>query len=181
MNRLSHSSNVKTLYKGFVSITETPISTESGTYPYITVHTRPHSVMIIPFIDEKNCLICHEMRYSVMQKVLSFPAGLVSEDENPLQAAQRELLEETGYQAEELIFLGSCYPLPGLLAQTMHVFMGKKIKKVAEQQLDSVENISTEIVALSKLKKLFSSPKHIDGNALASFALFILKETLLLT
>eukprot|EP00850_Spirogloea_muscicola_P014178 SM000100S09405 [mRNA] locus=s100:116298:117741:- [translate_table: standard] len=76
-----------------------------------------------------------EYRHPVGQYVLSAPGGVVDEGETPLQAAARELREETGFQAARLRIIGSCYPLPGIWAQQASCSSLRKSASILESSL----------------------------------------------
>ncbi|RZM13374.1 NUDIX hydrolase [Lactobacillus delbrueckii] len=81
-------------------------------YSYVTIS---FGISIIPFVDDDHVLLLKEYRYPVGSWQYEFPSGGIDEGEEPSQAARRELLEETGYEASELTELGFTY----LLAQPM--------------------------------------------------------------
>src|SRR3989338_8724269 len=64
------------------------------------------AVMIIPMLDAETFLIIREYAPAADAYFLGFPKGAMDADENPLESANRELMEETGYGAKELIHLG---------------------------------------------------------------------------
>src|SRR6516164_1717458 len=66
----------------------------------VIVH--PGAVVILPFLDADHVLLIRNRRYAVGQTLLELPAGTLEKGEDPLNAAGRELLEETGYLAGKL-------------------------------------------------------------------------------
>jgi ADP-ribose pyrophosphatase len=166
---LSHS---KLLYKGFVSLTEKIISKPSGNYPYITVHTKPQAVIIIPKKSDDSFMLVHEYRYAVEKRILSFPAGLVDGSETPLISAKRELLEETGYEADTWEALGTIYPLPGLLEQVLHIFLATDIICKKEPKLDPIEDITVEFFSKERLTERIAQGGGVDGPSLGAYALY---------
>lgn len=162
----------KPVYKGFVTLTEEEIVTPDGPYPYITVHTKPFSVIVLPLRSDGKWLVTKEWRYPMKRYVYSFPGGLVDDGESPLQTAQRELLEETGFKAEKVELLGTCFPLPGLLHQTMSVMLAKGIQHVQEPKSDGVEKVTWEFYSMEELQKLFCSSSDLDAMGLAALGLY---------
>lgn len=163
------------VYKGFVTLTEEDISTSNGPYSYVTIHTRPASVMIIPIRSDGTWLVTREYRHSIHHSVYSFPGGLVDEGEMPLQAAKRELLEETGYTSDHFTLLGECFPLPGLLEQKMSVFIASDIAFSHTPTFHEIETISFAFHSPEEVCRLFGASSDIDAMALAALGMFKIK------
>ena len=69
------------------------------------------AVCVIPLLSDGRVIVERQFRYPIDQVITEIPAGkLDSADEDPLEAAKRELKEETGYEAERFIHLGVFYP-----------------------------------------------------------------------
>ena len=79
--------------------------------------------------------------------------GRIEDGEDVAAAAERELLEETGYKAEELVLLDAQQPL-SKLDWAVYTFVGKNCRKVQEQQLDAGEKISLELVTFDEFMKI---------------------------
>ena len=163
------------VYKGFVTLTEEDIPTSNGPYSYVTIHTRPASVIIIPIRNDGTWLVTHEYRHSIHHSVYSFPGGLVDEGEKPIEAAKRELLEETGYTSDHLTLLGECFPLPGLLNQKMSVFTASDIAFFHIFTFHEIEAISFAFHSPEEVCRLFSASSDIDAMALAALGMFKIK------
>lgn len=87
--------------------------------------------------------------------------GRVEEGEDVLEAAKRELLEETGYQADEYILWFAESPV-GKIDWTVYNFIAKGVKKVAEQNLDAGEKIKLKIVSFEEFLKMGSDEKFSE-------------------
>jgi ADP-ribose pyrophosphatase len=101
------------------------------------------AVIVAPYIKETNeFLVVMEPRvFTKLGVAMSFPAGYIEQGEDPEVAALRELREETGYVAEEMIHLDSYYQDEGSSAAFNHSFLGLNAKKVCDQELDENEII----------------------------------------
>ncbi len=85
----------------------------------------PHAIAIIPLIGPDKFILVKQFRYALQKETLEFPAGKIDPGETPIQAAARELGEETGYQAEEFIELIDFAPALGYSSEIIHIFLAK--------------------------------------------------------
>ncbi|MDB5296540.1 MAG: hydrolase [Phycisphaerales bacterium] len=86
----------------------------------IVVH--PGAVVILGFLPDGRLLLIRNRRYSVDETLIELPAGGLEKGEMPMNAAGRELLEETGYLAGRIKPLPGFYASPGVLTEKMHLF-----------------------------------------------------------
>ena len=104
------------------------------------------NVVAVTESDEFVCL--RQTKYAVEGVTLAPVGGYIEPDEDPLQAAKRELLEETGYQASEWTVLGE-YPVGANRGfATGYLFLGRGATRVAEPNADDLEEL--EIVLLTR-------------------------------
>jgi ADP-ribose pyrophosphatase len=92
----------------------------------VVVH--PGGVGIVALTDDGRVLLVRQYRHAVERICLEIPAGTLDRDghgnkEDPLQAAQRELAEETGYQAADWQLLARFFTAPGFATEEMHVYL----------------------------------------------------------
>ena len=99
-------------------------------------------VNVIALTKEREVILEKQYRHGVGQVMLEIPAGIMDEkDESPLQAAQRELLEETGYASKKFIEVGKAYPNPATHNNLTYSFLALDVEKVGQQSLDETEEI----------------------------------------
>lgn len=109
------------------------------------------AVCVIPVTDDGLCVMERQYRYAVDEVVLEIPAGkLDSRDENHELAARRELEEETGYHAKELIPLGKFYPACAYSDETIWMYLAKGLTK-GDRHLDEDEFLDVELIPLKDL------------------------------
>src|SRR3990167_7476624 len=92
---------------------------------------RPDTVIVIPLTTDEKIIIC-DQEQPAREPFLSMIGGMIDEGEEPLTAAKRELLEETGYEASEITLFDEFHPHIKL-DWTVYTYLAKGCKKVAEQ------------------------------------------------
>lgn len=106
---------------------------------------------VVALDEEGNVILKREYRYCYDRELLEIPAGAFNDGEtDPLLVAKRELLEETGYVSDCWEYLGPTVESSAKLTNFMHIFLARNCRKVALQQLDATEELTVELVPLSK-------------------------------
>lgn len=82
----------------------------------------PNAVAVLPVIG-KDVVLIRQYRPVIDKYILEAPAGVIDKGENPEEAARRELKEETGYRATQLIPVGSGYVSPGYSTEKLYLFL----------------------------------------------------------
>ena len=109
---------------------------------------RPKLINVIAITEGGEFIFEKQYRYAVDRECLEICAGLVEAEESPLEAAKRELLEETGYAGGVWELISEYAVDPSNMTEINYSFLAKGVKKVSVQQLDKTEEL--EIVLLSK-------------------------------
>ncbi len=135
---------------------------------------------IVAFDSQGRILIVRQYRHGSQTICAEIPCGAIDDDDiSPLEAAKRELLEETGCRAERFESLGPVYPNPARQTNRVYCFVAHDVEQVAEQNLDEVENIEFEFVELEILFKLIDSGEFCQSMHIASVFLALRKCGLL--
>ncbi len=139
---------------------ETPIFTlreDIAEHP-VTGHTAPYFVLenpdwvnVVALTDEGEMILVEQWRHGVRRVELEIPAGLVDPGEGPLDAAARELREETGYVAEHLSVLGSVNPNAAYQQNTCTTVLATGCRRTAEQEFDDGEDLEVVVLAQSEV------------------------------
>jgi len=108
-----------------------------------------------------------QFRHGTRSVMLEIPGGLVNDGEEPAVAARREMCEETGFDAKELVHLGSMRPNPAILNNTCHFYLGRSAAYRGAQRLDSGEDIEVVLVDLEDLAGLVRAGEFTHGISLA--------------
>lgn len=151
-----------------------------GTWEYVTRVSGPNVVAVVPITDDGRVLLVEQHRVPVGRTCIEIPAGLVGdhgspEGESMEAAARRELLEETGYEAERLIELAGGPTTPGLSDETMTFFLATRLRRVGAAVGDGHEEITLHEVPLAGLRewleKMAAAGKAADVKVYAGLAL----------
>jgi len=135
----------------------------------------PGIVMIVPMLDDNTILLVKEYAAGIEDYVVSFPKGLVHQDEDAITAANRELQEEIGYASNNLSKLMTVTGSPHYSSTRMHIVIAKDLYK-SELPGDEPEPLLVLPWKLNNLSELFKRPDFHEVRCMA--ALYLLKEKL---
>ena len=121
-------------------------------------------VNVVALTPGQQVVLVKQYRHGIQKTILEIPGGVMdASDESPLEAARRELLEETGYTSDNFIQVGKVCPNPANQTNSLHSFLALDVKKVAEQCLDEAEEIEVvlkpldEVIRMAKNGELLQS------------------------
>ena len=130
---------------------------------------RHNGSAVMMAVDDKNrVLLVRQYRLPADKYLWELPAGKVDEGETPLQAAKRELIEETGYRARTWKKMQSFYPSPGFLAEKMTIYMATDLTAGEATPMDD-ERIEARWYTRKELKELIAAGKIEDSKTLIGF------------
>ena len=119
---------------------------------------------ILALTKQQEVLLVRQYRHGAQKVILELPGGTMdAEDESPMQAARRELLEETGYSSDTFIQIGCVSPNPANQTNLIYSFLALDVEKVSSQDLDDTEDIEVvlkpleEVIRMAKNGELFQT------------------------
>lgn len=125
------------------------------------------AAIVLPITEEGNVLLVVQPRVFTQNTVgVEVPAGYIETNEEALEAAKRELLEETGYLATDLKLLTSYYQDQGISSAYNYVFLAEGCKKVGSQNLDETEIIRYFECTYEEALELINSGDICDVNSI---------------
>ena len=125
------------------------------------------SVVIVPVDEEGNLLLVRQYRHAAVDNLLELPAGVLELNEEPALSAARELREETGMAAKNLVELGKFYLAPGYSTELMTVFLATNLY-VNPLDPDADEFLEVEKIPLAKALSIAEAGKMPDAKTLAA-------------
>ena len=123
----------------------------------------PDWVNVIAITKDGKFVMEWQYRHALSVEAFELPCGVMEKGESPLEAAQRELAEETGYGGGEWHEMMTISPNPGAMTNLTHCFVATDVGKTSVQHLDEHEYLSVhlldrnEVFALLKENKIFQS------------------------
>jgi 8-oxo-dGTP pyrophosphatase MutT (NUDIX family) len=111
---------------------------------------------MIALTEDRQGVLVRQSRHGTREFTLEIPGGMVGADEEPQQAAARELLEETGYRGDGPVRIGTVTPNPAFLDNHCHTYLFTGCRKTAEPDLDHGEDIDVEVRPLSEVPGLIA-------------------------
>lgn len=142
-------------------------------YPYSFVEQK-NSVGVLAFAGDRLVLI-RQYRHALGSYEYEIPGGSIDEGEVPLAAAQREMLEETGYKADFLEMLGVYYPSPGSTNECCYLFWAKCQKAQAPSR-EPLEYMSVELLPENEFQKMIFNDTFRHSMGLVAWLKYSMKR-----
>ncbi len=128
------------------------------------------SVVVLPVLSDGRVLLVRQYRYAVGDFLWELVAGGIEPGESPLQAAQRELREESGYEARRFSRLLTFYPTPGFATEEMHLYRATGLRAGAARP-ESDEALEARAFTRRELERMIDRGTLRDGKTLVGILL----------
>jgi ADP-ribose pyrophosphatase len=135
----------------------------------VVVH--PGAVVILPLIDDSNLILIRNRRYVFSQTLVELPAGTLEKNENPMNCAGRELLEETGYLAGRLKPIGNFFSSPGILSEKMYAYAAYDLQK-RKSALEEGEEIEVFQASMDEALGMIHDGTIADAKSIAAILMY---------
>ena len=154
------------IYDGkVIHVVKDEVILDDDTRAYREVVLHNGGVCIALKKDEKYFMVS-QYRYALGKQMLELPAGKIEKGEDPDDAVRREVIEETGYEADNLKKLGSIIPTCGYCTERIHLYFAEAGKEVG-QHLDRDERIDLFLYSLEEIKEKIRSGEIDDAKTIA--------------
>ncbi|CAG7612206.1 Methanol dehydrogenase activator [Paenibacillus solanacearum] len=122
----------------------------------------PGAVAVLALTDDGRMLVVEQYRKPLEKSQIEIPAGKLDAGEDPLDAAKRELEEETGYRCESLRHISSFYTSPGFADEILHLYASEQLSK-GEANPDEDEFLELEAITLEQAQAYMREGRISDA------------------
>ena len=160
------------------TVSETTSVASDGKEGHYIVTTAPDWCIVIPSVKDEmgdDFLMVKQWRHAHQGLSIEFPGGVMEAGEDAAVGGSRELLEETGYRARKMTFLGVMNPNPALFSNRVHVYLAEDLEKEGQQSLDADERLSFFRLAKSEVIEKMGTADY--PHALMTAALGLYRES----
>lgn len=121
------------------------------------------AIVVVPVLEDGSVVLIGQYRYPHGRTHWEVPAGRIGVDETPEQAAERELLEESGCRAGRLERLPGFYPTNGISAHYAHAFVALDCAQIAAPAPEGAEQIVARRFTRAEVERLLDAGRIADG------------------
>lgn len=155
------------IYDGkVIHVVKDEVELDDGSRSFREVVIHHGGVCIALRNKEGKYYMVSQYRYSLGKTMLEFPAGKIEKGEDPDEAIMREVREETGYLAEDVVKCGSIIPTCGYCTEVIHLYVGRAGEYVG-QHFDPDERIELESYTLEQIRKMIIDGTIDDAKTIA--------------
>jgi 8-oxo-dGTP pyrophosphatase MutT (NUDIX family) len=153
---------------------DTSVSPITGEEHEFFVIEAPDWVNIVAVTDTGEVLLIRQYRHGIDSETIEIPGGCVDPGETPLEAAKRELLEETGYVSDVWSCIGEVIPNPAIQNNTCYTFLARGLRKERDPDFDTTEYIVTFTAPVADIPKLVREKRITHSLVVSAFYWFCL-------
>ncbi|MDQ3099642.1 MAG: NUDIX hydrolase [bacterium] len=134
------------------------------------VYLQGDVALVVPVTQNNEFIMVRQYKHASGEILIEFPAGMIDAGENPDQAAQRELEEETGYSSNKISLLGILKNSPTKTVEDLHVYLAESVINDKEIHLDPNEEIEVLVIPYAKmLEMIYAGEIKVTGTITAFF------------
>lgn len=123
----------------------------------------PDWVNVIAITKDGQFVMERQFRYAAGMTCYEIPCGVADEGETPLEAIQRELMEETGYGGGEWKLLMKLSPNPTSMTNMTYCYLATGVEKISDQHLDATEELSVHLMSRDEVWGLLERNEIIQS------------------
>jgi ADP-ribose pyrophosphatase len=162
------------LRSAFLELVEATVRADDGTEFQRTIVRHPGAVTVVPVADDGHVLLVRQFRAAAGRELLEAPAGKRDvPGEPPEVTGRRELEEEVGHRAREMVLLAEAYTSPGFSDEYAYIYAARDLTPLAETYAATAEEaaMTVERVALAEVAALISSRDLVDATTIIGLLL----------
>ncbi|MBI5975333.1 NUDIX hydrolase [Staphylococcus canis] len=166
--------SIETIYSGKIIEVErhkVTLPNEKTSYREVVKHNG--AVAICALTPDQKVILVKQYRKPMEKVLLEIPAGKLEPNENPEDAAKRELEEETGYKTEHLVKIGEVYGTPGFSNEKITIYFTEDLQK-GTLNLDEDEFVESVYYSIDEIKNAVHNNEIEDAKTLIAFQYVLL-------
>ena len=155
------------IYNGnYLDLINVDVKLPDGNLSNRDIIKHPGACAIIPFLTDNQVILIEQFRKPLEKTILEIPAGKLDKNEEIINCAHRELEEETGYKAKEMIYLGSIATAPGFCDEIIHLFKATNLYE-GKKSCDEDEFTDIKKFTLDEIKLMIKKGEIIDTKTIS--------------
>lgn len=143
--------------------------------PEFYVLEYPDWVNVIAITKDGQFVMERQFRYAAGMTSYEIPCGVVEEGETPLEAIQRELMEETGYGGGEWKLLMKISPNPTSMTNMTYCYLATGVEKLSDQHLDATEDLTVHLMSREDVWQLLEKNEIIQSLMVAPLMKYFMR------
>jgi len=168
--------NITNLYNGKIfNVALEKVTLPNGVIKDREVVRHPGAAAMVPLLDDGNVVLVKQHRHAVNNYLWEIPAGTLEPDEEPVACARRELIEETGYEANNFDKLTEILPAPGYTDESIHIFLVTGLNAVG-QKLEDDEILTVQPTPFDKAIEMIKTGEIQDAKTIVGLLLTSMKK-----
>ncbi len=130
----------------------------------------PNVTQVVPVTKDNEFVLVKQYKHGAGEILLEFPAGVLNDNEDPKDAALRELEEETGFTTTDIQLLSTMTSEPTKKTQKIYVYLAKNVRLDGSQHFDETEEIEVVVLPYQKVIEMIESGEFkVSGSVAAAY------------
>jgi len=138
----------------------------SGNKAVREVAVHPGGSVIVPVKDDGKLIMVKQFRYPFQKFMLELPAGKLDKGEDPLNCAERELKEETGYSSNKISKLGAITTTPGFCSEILHIYLAEDLQEGNHNREEGEYGMEMFEFSLDEIEEKIRNGEIIDSKTI---------------
>lgn len=143
------------------------IEYESGNNSRRETVIHPGGAVVVAVKPNGKIILVKQFRHPFKDFIYELPAGKLDKNEDPISCAKRELIEETGYRAENMSKLGKIYTSPGYCSEILHIYLAENLILGEHEREEGEEDMELLDFSIDEIEEMIISGKIVDAKTIS--------------